>query len=137
MKRILGIAKFIRRSFRKALRDEPLTIRDVAVEALSDLVEDYSDWYETQGLYLPPDYAADPGEWNEALHKMKRAFRLLHEELHEEGELWQAKHGWAKYGEKDTQKIEELEADIKEGLTIFGKQLLYLNDPKKGVEQGH
>lgn len=132
-----SVAKPIRRYFQKALSSEPQTIRDTTVEELCRLIEDYSDWYEEHGLYLPPDYATDPSGWNEALHKIKRAFRLLYEEIHGEGDLWEARHGWEKYGEKDTERIDELEKEIKEGLALFGAQLFYLTDPKKGVAPGH
>jgi hypothetical protein len=82
-------------------------------------------------MYLPPDYAKDPSGWSEALHAMKRAFCLLYEELNKEGELWEAKNKWNEFGEQDTEKIEELNGVIKYGLTLFGKYLFYLTDPKK------
>lgn len=111
--------------------DKVDTIRDVAVRALYHIVEDYSDWYEEHGLYLPPDYAADPTRWTEDLHRIKRAFKLLYDELDGEGELYAAKTKWSKYGEVDAEEIKHLEKEINEGLEIFGKQLFYLTDPKK------
>lgn len=107
------------------------TIRDVAVRSLYRVVADYSDWYQERGLYLPPDYASDPTAWTEDLHKVKRAFELLHDDLNGEGELHAAKTKWAKYGETDVEEIKHLEKEINEGLEIFGKQLFYLTDPKK------
>lgn len=104
------------------------TIRDKAVTSLTQMIESYSDWYEEKGLYLPPDYQADPTSWTEALHKVKRAFKMLNDEMDGTGELWEAKNGWSKFGEKDIEKINELEKEIKEGLAIFGQQLLYLTD---------
>lgn len=113
------------------------TIRDVAVTAVHDMVEKYSEWYDEQGLYLPPDYAADPTSWTEALHKVKRAFCLLHSEMNGEGELWRAKNDWSKFNEQDTEAIKDLEKEIKEGLTIFGSQLLYFTDVIKKEDRSH
>lgn len=104
------------------------TIKSTAVKYLHQMVEDYSEWYDDHGLYLPPDYASDPTGWTEALHVVKRAFKLLNDEMNGEGELWEAKHAWEQFGEKDSEKIIELEKEIKAGLTIFGAQLLYLSD---------
>jgi len=106
-------------------------IRDVAVESLYHMIEDYSTWYADKGLYLPPKYATDPTEWTVVLQKIKRAFKLLYEEMNEEGELWEAKNKWKDYGEKDVEEIKVLEMEIIEGLTLFGEQLFYLIDPKK------
>lgn len=107
------------------------TIRDVAVKSLYDVVADYSDFYEEHGFYLPPEYATNPSTWTTNLQKMKRAFELLDEETHGEGELYDAKMKWAKYGEVDAEKVKELEKEIEEGFTLFGKNLFYLTDPKK------
>jgi len=112
------------------------TIRDVAVDNLYRIVEDYSQWYAEHGIHLPPDYASDPTGWTIALMKMERSFKLLYEEMNGYGELWEAKNGWKKYGAIDIEKINELEREIKEGLSLFGSQLLYLTDPKKGTEKG-
>lgn len=109
------------------------TIRDTAVKALFDIVSDYSEWYDEHGLYLPPDYMHDPTGWCEDLHKVKRAFTLLYEDLNEKGELWEAKKKWEKFGEQDAEKLKDLNNEILDGLRIFGAQLLYLTDPKKGV----
>jgi hypothetical protein len=106
-------------------------IRDVAVKSLYKIIADYSDWYEYKGLHLPPDYATDPSLWTLNLQKIKRAFELLHDEMNGEGELWEAKNKWKNFGEQDTEKIEELNKEIIEGFTEFGKQLFYLTDPKK------
>jgi len=104
------------------------TIRDVAVRELCDLVSDYSDWYENHGLVLPRDFANDPTGWTVALQKMKRAFCLLRQDMDREGELYEAKKKWEKFGEKDGAKIEELNTEIREGLSLFGKYLLDLTD---------
>jgi len=104
------------------------TIRNVAVESLYHIIEDYSNWYAEHGLYLPPDYATDPSKWTTELQKMKRAFQLLYEEIYEEGELFEAKTKWKEYGQEDIEKIKELEKEIIEGMTLFGSQLLYLTD---------
>jgi phosphatidylserine/phosphatidylglycerophosphate/cardiolipin synthase-like enzyme len=126
--------KNIKKFFNKIFKKNKLSIRDIAIENLCLAIEDYSDWYEEHGLHLPPDYATDPGEWNEVLHKMKRAFRLLYDEIHEEGDLWEAKNKWKDYGQKDTEEIERLYKEIAEGFTLFGSQLLYLTDYKKDVK---
>jgi hypothetical protein len=107
------------------------TIRDVAVESLCEMISDYSSWYDEHGLYLPPDYEADPTSWTEALHKVKRAFLLLNDELHQHGELWEAKNKWKKYGEQDSEEINRLNKEIEEGLAIFGAQFFYFTDYKK------
>jgi len=108
-----------------------VTIRDIAVQVMTDVISDYSDWYEEKGLYLPPDFATDPAGWTEALHKIKRAFTLLDDEAHQEGELWEAKNRWKEYGEQDAERIKELEHEIQEGLLLFGQNLQYMTDPKK------
>ena len=124
--------------FKKLLHpDGEETIRDIAVLTLYEVISDYSDWQEQHGLYLPPDFATDPTGWAIALQKMKRAFRLLYEEIMSEGELWEAKNKWKDYGEEDVEEIKELNEEIQEGLTLFGKYLFYLTDPKNGVESSH
>lgn len=114
----------------------PLSLRDVTVSLLAEFVEDYSEWYDLHGIHLPPAFATDPTAWTEALHKMKRAFNILNDELNQEGELWKAKHEWEQYGEQDVQKIEELEKEIEEGLLLFGQNLYYMTDTKKGTIRG-
>jgi hypothetical protein len=109
------------------------TIRDIAVKSLCKIISEYSTWYDEHGLCLPPDYASDPSAWTEALHKVKRAFILLNDELHQRGELWEAKNKWKKFGEQDSEKIDELNKEIKEGMMIFGAQLLYLTDYKNSI----
>lgn len=113
-----------------------ITVREEAVKKLYSIVSDYSDWYAQFGIYLPPDYATKPTDWTIALQKMKRAFELLHDEENEEGDLWEAKNGWKKYGEVDVDRVCEVEKEIMEGFTLFGAYLFYLNDPKKGVVPG-
>lgn len=125
------------KTLKNALKKEEPNIRDRAIDVLHAAIEEYSDWYEEHGLYLPPDYVTDPTSWTEALHKMKRAFTLLNDEANQEGELWEAKNKWKEFGEKDSEKIDELNREIKEGLTIFGSQLLYLTDRPKKVEKTH
>lgn len=109
-------------------------IRDCAVSSLTKIVSDYSDWYDEQGLFLPPDYATDPAGWSEALHKIKRALSLLDDEMRGQGELWDAKTNPNGVNESE---VQDLEKEIKEGLTLLGSQLFYLTDPKKGVAKGH
>ena len=104
------------------------TIRDVTVRALTDAINEYADWSCEQGLYLPPDFATDPTGWAETLRSIQRAFNLLSDELDQTGALWEAKNKWQHYGEKDTEKIEELNKEIIKGLTLFGKYLFYLTD---------
>lgn len=106
----------------------PATIRDVAVSSLTDIINNYTDWYVENGLYLPPDYATDPSSWNEVLRKIQRAFNLLNDEAHQKGELFEAKEEWKKYGEQDTAKIDDLNKEIKQGLEFFGKYLFDLID---------
>lgn len=104
------------------------TIRERAVKALYKPIHTYVEWAVEQGLYLPPDYAIDPTGWNEVLRKIQRAFRLSYEELEEDGELWKAKTEWKQFGEQDSDKIKELEKEIEEGFTLFGKYMFYLQD---------
>lgn len=120
----------LKRIFRKTPR-ENVTIRDIAVEALFEAIDDYADWYSEEGLLLPPDYATAPTDWNIALQKMQRAFRLLYEEARKEGDFWEAKHAWDDFKEQDKEKIEQLNKEIEEGLALFGKCLFYLTDTKK------
>jgi len=109
-----------------------LTIRDQCVHLFADEIAGYSDWYEEKGLKLPPDFAQNPSEWTEVLHKMKRAFQLLKEEKDGEGAYWLAKNKWKEFGiiEQDTEEIEEYEEEIQEGLMLFGKYLFWLTDDK-------
>lgn len=106
----------------------PANIRDYSVQALYRLVSDYSDWYEEHGVKLPPDFATDPTAWTVCLQKMKRAFCLLHDEQNGSGPLWNAKHKWAQFGEVDSEEIKDLEQEIHEGLSLFGKYLYYMQD---------
>ena len=100
----------------KAIR----TIRDATVDSLYHLIDDYSDWYDQEGLYLPPDFATRPSDWCEVLHQIRRAFKLLHDEVAREGELWEAR--------ENPEKTKELEEEIKKGFELFGKYLFYLTD---------
>lgn len=115
---------------------KPVSIRDITVTILDEFISDYSDWYEARGLHLPEPFGADAAAYTEGLHKMKRAFNLLYDEMEETGELWDAKHKWEQFGEEDVQKIEELENEVKEGLALFGQALYYMTDPKKGTVKG-
>lgn len=110
------------------LKPKNETIRDKTVKSLFSMIEKYSKWYEDQGLLLPPDYATDPSGWTEELHKINKAFKLLIEDINGKGAYYDAKHKWDSVGERDIEKIEEIEKEIKEGLSVFGKQLLYLTD---------
>lgn len=92
------------------------TIRDTAVKHLAEIIEDYSLWYEEHGIHLPPEYAHDPTGWTNDLQKVREAFLLLEDE--------------------DEEAIKAKEKEIVEGLTIFGKQLFYLTDPKNGTVKG-
>lgn len=105
-------------------------IRDLTIRAIYEPLTDFVDWSCEQGLYLPPDYEKDPSGWAETLRHMQRAFRMLYEELDGRGELWEAKNKWKDFGEQDTQKVAELEKDIQEGLSLFGKYLFYLIEEK-------
>lgn len=132
----------LRKVFSEDSKEGSKTIRDTAVEALYYVITDYSDWYDEQGLYLPPDYASNPSEWCEVLHQMKRAFKLLFQELHNEGELWEAKkliypdiNG--KYIGQTTKEVEKLEKEIQEGLALFGKYLYFLTDEIKDRGPAH
>ena len=126
------IIKAVKNFFSKFKKKEKeITIRDKAVKALCIAVGEYSQWYDEHGLYLPPDYATNPSEWNEVMHKIKRAFRLLYDEMNKEGDLWEVKNKWEKYGQKDVEEIEALEKEIRDGFILFGSQLLYMNDIKK------
>lgn len=104
------------------------TIRGTAVRELYPLISKYADWNAEHGMYLPPDFASDPTGWANALRDMQRAFRILKEELEGEGELWEAKNRWKKYGQEDSQEICEIEAQIERGLTLFGKYLYFLTN---------
>ena len=96
------------KKFLQLFKRRPVTIREHCVESMRDIVKDYSDWYEERGLYLPPDFATRPDEWNEELHKMVYAFNEVDN----------------KFEDEDVKKI-------KEGFESFGKYLYFLNDPKK------
>jgi hypothetical protein len=132
------IKKFLYKNLGIVFKEEGVvdTIRDIAVDNLYRMVRDYSEWYDEHGLYLPPDYASDPTGWTIALQKMRRSFGLLYEEMNGYGELWEAKNVWKEYGAIDIEKINELNKEIKEGLSLFGSQLIYMTDPKKGTEKG-
>lgn len=114
----------------------PVSMRDITVSLLAEFLEDYAKWYSAHGIHLPPSFETDPTAWTEALRKMARAFNLLNDEQNKEGELWKAKYEWEEYGEKDVAKIEELEKEIKEGLLLFGQNLYFMTDPKKGTVKG-
>lgn len=113
---------------------DEITIRERAVRALAGAVTRYSDWACESGLYLPEEFATSPSDWAEILRKIQRGFAIAAEEMRGEGELWDAKHAWEKYGEKDVEKIKELERDIQEGFALFGKYLFHLTD--KIVDRG-
>lgn len=110
---------------------EVKTIRDTAVEALYYAVDDYCTWYIEQGLYLPPGYETDPSGWSEVLNQIKRAFRLLFEDMNAEGEYWDAQQG------VDQEKVDKLEKEIQGGLALFGKYLFYLTDEIKDRGPAH
>jgi hypothetical protein len=114
--------------FKKESKDK--IIRDEAVRVLYPLIKEYSKWYDEHGIYLPPEYKNDPTAWTEALHKMEKSFRMLYENLNEEGELWSAENRWKEFGEKDAEAVKEIEKEIAKGLTLFGSQLVYMVDPK-------
>jgi hypothetical protein len=49
-------------------------------EVLSKIAEDiiqYVDWYCEHGLYLPPEYAKDPGAWAQLLRDIQASMKLL------------------------------------------------------------
>jgi predicted FMN-binding regulatory protein PaiB len=122
------LEKLAERFFSKG--EKVRTIRDIVVGSVYEALEDYSEWYEQQGLHLPPNFATDPTAYTEALHKMVRAFELLYEEIQGEGELLQARCG------EDAQKVEQLEKEVQEGLLLFGQNFGYMTDPKKGTVPG-
>lgn len=97
----------IKNLFKKA----PKSIKDIAIEHLSEAVEEYDSWYSEHGLKLPPDYASDPSGWTEDLHKMAKAFRLLRD--------------------KNRAITNETEEEIRSGLFLFGKYLYWLDDEIK------
>lgn len=104
------------------MKEKVKTIRELTIKRIYPMLDKYIDWACDCGLYLPPDYALDPTSWAEALRKMQRAFRILSMEYEGEGELWKAKV------DKNEEKIARLEADIQEGLTLYGKYLFFLTD---------
>ena len=127
-----AIKRFVHLRFLKTKKEEPYrTARDIIVQNISGIINDYVTWHSEHGLFMPPDFATDPTSWLIVLSKMKRSFSLLEEELREEGELWEAKNKWKKFNEQDTEKIEELNAEIVEGLTLFGKYLFYLTEDQR------
>ena len=112
----------------KIFKKSKPNIKDLAIKSLYSAIKDYSVWYANHGLYLPPDYATDPGKWTMDLQGIERAFRLLKEESEGRGELYEAKNKWKQFGETDTEKINDLEKEIKKSLKVFGEELLYLTD---------
>ena len=112
---------------------EAFTIRDVVARNVAELMKAYHRWYSEDGLYLPPEYEADPSGWTEALRKMSRAFQLVAHIDDEDGELHNALHKWDSVGEKDVEEIRRLEDEIIEGFTLFGKNLYYLKDDKRKI----
>jgi len=111
-------------------KKEKQSIRDNAVLSVAKQLDAYKDEYHNRGLYLPPDFARDPSGWQTVLEKMNRAFVLLELEKRGEGEYWEAKNKWKKWGinEVDEDDIAEIEEAIQEGLTLFGKYLFWLTD---------
>jgi len=125
------------RSVRTGLDMKRETLRDRTVSNVYYMLQDYSDWYQEAGLVLPPDFETDPSGWNEELHKMTRAFKLVHDEMNKRGELWDAKHKWDGLHEVDLKKIEALTKEVQEGFEAFGKQLQYLTDPEGEYPERH
>ena len=87
------------------------SIREITVESLHDIIDQYDKWYSEHGLYLPPDYENDPSEWTEALHKINRAFELLND--------------------RDRAVTSETEQEVRSGLFLFGKYLYWMTDIPK------
>lgn len=112
----------------KKVENKKETIRDLTIRTLTKRVNEYTEWNAQHGLYLPPDFTTDPSGWINTLRDIQRAFNLLNDELDEEGELWEAKTKWAKYGEKDAEAIEDLNKEVRRGLSLFGKYLFDLAD---------
>jgi hypothetical protein len=125
------------RTMRIALTPKPETIRDRTVNSVYYMLKDYSDWYQEAGIVLPPDYETDPSAWNEELHKMVRAFKLVHDNMHGRGELYDALHNWEFLDKIDTVKLNALNKEIQEGFEAFGKQLQHLTDPEGEYPQPH
>lgn len=106
----------------KFFKKEKKSVRDYFASTLmTEVVAEYSEWYDQNGLYLPPDYATRPSEWNEDLHKIVRALELL-----DEG---------GSDGEYASTEAEQ--AEIVEGLSILGKQLYYMTDVVKPLRPAH
>lgn len=103
----------------KFFKKKPKSIRDIAVNSLYKEIEEYDKWYPEKGMYLPPDYATDPSGWNEVLHQMSRAFKILDDKDNNRGKIWD---------DSDKIKIAKLEEEIKSGLFLFGKYLYWLDD---------
>lgn len=104
----------------KFLKKEKKSVRDYFASTLmTEVVAEYSEWYDQNGLYLPPDYATRPSDWNEDLHKIVKALDLLDDET-EGNEL--------SVNSKDA---------IIEGLSILGKQLYYMTDVVKPLRPAH
>lgn len=120
--------------FNLSKKKEQKSIRQVAVENLTDLISDYAEWYHRAGLYLPPAYAADPTGWSEALQKIERAFDLVSGN-DDDYTLAQFNAETGLVG--DLQNLEDLEKEINEGFALFGANLLYLTDIKKSEVPTH
>lgn len=119
--------KMLNKVLRGEDEKETKTIRDATIENLYYLVDEYCSWYVEQGLYLPPGYETNPTGWNEVLNSIKRAFRLLFEDMNGEGQYYEAKKLAGSDG-KDSADLEKIEKDIQEGLAYFGKHLFHLTD---------
>ncbi len=107
--------KFLKKNKNQSVRDY------FASTLMTEKVADYSEWYDQNGLYLPPDYATRPTDWLEDMHKIVRALEKLDE-----------------YGEDAEYALtEDEQKEIVEGLTILGKQLFYMTDTIKPLRPAH
>ena len=111
---------------------EVKSIAQVFLEEVGPAIIEYSEWYDQNGLHLPPDYGNDPSAWSEALHKIVRAIEILNEKDSE----FVLKDGTVINDYSMVYTHEDTEA-IREGMAIFAKQILYLTDTVKPLRPAH
>lgn len=112
--------KFLKKLFGNNTKQN---VRDIIVDCVSPIMDDYANWNAEHGMYLPPGLETNPSEWANILRKIQRAFCLLEYAAAGEGDFHLAKM------KGDVAEIEKLNGEIKEGFELFGKYLLYLKDP--------
>lgn len=107
-------------------------IRNLVIEKIGPVIDEYVDWYAENGVSLPECYALDPSGWTEVLRKIQRAFNLASIENEDYGEFFEAKKIV-----DETQRmtaINALQDDIYWGFRLYGKHLNDLFD-RYGPEQ--